>query len=80
MVVIDAIKMDAIKTKTFKSFLKAVGADCKALVVTAENDEIVVKSAPQHPRRAGHLRQRHQRLRHPERQEAGRRQGCSCKD
>lgn len=45
IVVIDAIKMDEIKTKTFKSFLGAIGADCKALVVTAENDEIVVKSA-----------------------------------
>ena len=45
VVVIDAIKMDAIKTKTFKNFLSAVGADCKTLVVTAENDQIVVKSA-----------------------------------
>ena len=45
IVVIDAIKMDAIKTKTFKTFLSAVGCDCKSLVVTAENDEIVVKSA-----------------------------------
>ena len=53
VVVIDEIKMDAIKTKTFKTFLNAVGADCKALVVTAENNEVVVKSAGQHPRRAG---------------------------
>ena len=45
VVVIDAIKMDSIKTKTFKNFLSAVGADCKTLVVTAENDQIVVKSA-----------------------------------
>ena len=45
IVVIDAIKMEAIKTKTFKNFLSAVGCDCKALVVTAENDQIVVKSA-----------------------------------
>ena len=45
VVVIDAIKMDEIKTKTFKNFLSAVGCDCKALVVTAENDQIVVKSA-----------------------------------
>ena len=49
LVVIDAIKMDEIKTKSFKSFLKAVNADCKALVVTAENDEIVVKSAANIP-------------------------------
>ena len=45
VVVIDEIKMDSIKTKTFKTFLNAVGADCKALVVTAENDQLVVKSA-----------------------------------
>ena len=49
LVVIDAIKMDEIKTKSFKNFLKAVNADCKALVVTAENDEIVVKSAANIP-------------------------------
>ena len=45
IVVIDAIKMDEIKTKTFKNFLSAVGCDCKTLVVTAENDQVVVKSA-----------------------------------
>ena len=45
VVVIDAIKMDEINTKTFKNFLSAVGCDCKALVVTAENDQVVVKSA-----------------------------------
>lgn len=45
IVVIDAIKMDAPKTAAFKSFLKAVDADCKALVVTADTDELVVKSA-----------------------------------
>ena len=33
------------KTKTFKTFLTAVGVDCKALVITAENDQVVVKSA-----------------------------------
>ena len=49
LVVIDAIKMDEIKTKTFKQFLQAVDADCKALVVTAENDAIVVKSAANIP-------------------------------
>ena len=43
------IKMDSIKTKTFKTFLNAVGADCKALVVTAENNEVVVKSAANIP-------------------------------
>lgn len=45
VIVIDSIKMEEIKTKTFKNFLSAVGANGKALVVTAENDEIVVKSA-----------------------------------
>ena len=49
LVVIDSIKMGEIKTKSFKSFLKAVNADCKALVVTAENDELVVKSASNIP-------------------------------
>ena len=45
IVVIDAIKMEEIKTKTFKTFLNAVGVEGKALVVTAENDQVVVKSA-----------------------------------
>ena len=49
VVVIDEIKMDSIKTKTFKNFLNAVGADCKALVVTAEYNEVVVKSAANIP-------------------------------
>ena len=45
VVVIDSIKVEEIKTKSFKAFLKAVDCDCKALVVTAENDQLVVKSA-----------------------------------
>ena len=49
IVVIDEIKMDSIKTKTFKTFLNAVGVNGKALVVTAENDAIVVKSAANIP-------------------------------
>ena len=49
VVVIDEIKMDSIKTKTFKTFLNAVGVNGKALVVTAENDAIVVKSAANIP-------------------------------
>ena len=44
IVVIDAIKMDSIKTKTFANFLNAVGAEKKPLVVTAEADQVVVKS------------------------------------
>jgi large subunit ribosomal protein L4 len=49
IVVIDAIKMEEIKTKTFKTFLNAVGVTGKALVITAENDELVVKSAANIP-------------------------------
>ena len=45
IIVIGSIKMDEIKTKTFKAFLDAVKVDRKALVVTAEADELVVKSA-----------------------------------
>ena len=44
LVVIDSIKMEAPKTAEFAAFLKAVGADTKALVVTAEADMNVVKS------------------------------------
>ena len=44
IVVIDAIKMDAPKTKEFAAFLNAVGAQGKALVVTAAADANVVKS------------------------------------
>lgn len=45
IVVIDSIKMKQIKTKDFKAFLNAVKVEGKALVVTAEADEHVVKSA-----------------------------------
>ncbi len=45
IVVIDSIRMDEIKTRTFKAFLDAVKVDGKALVVTAESDQNVVKSA-----------------------------------
>ncbi|MBE6984833.1 MAG: 50S ribosomal protein L4 [Ruminococcaceae bacterium] len=45
IIVIDEIKMDAIKTKKFAGFLSAINADCKALVVTAEVNENVVLSA-----------------------------------
>lgn len=49
IVVVDSIKMTAPKTKDFKAFLKAVNADCKALIVTAEADELVIKSASNIP-------------------------------
>ncbi len=45
IIVIDSIKVDEIKTKTMVNFLNAVGAEKKALVVTAEADTNVVKSA-----------------------------------
>ena len=44
IVVIDSIKMEAPTTAEFAKFLKAVGADCKCLVVTAAADANVVKS------------------------------------
>ena len=44
LIVIDEIKMDAPKTASFAKFLKAVGAEGKALVVTAEANANVVKS------------------------------------
>ena len=45
LVVVDTIKMDAIKTADFRKFLTAVKADGKAVVVIPEKDETVVKSA-----------------------------------
>ena len=45
LVVIDTIKMDAIKTADFRKFLTAVGVDGKAVVATPAVDQIVVKSA-----------------------------------
>ena len=45
LVVIDSIKMDAIKTADFRKFLDAVQAAGKAVVVTPAVDEIIVKSA-----------------------------------
>jgi large subunit ribosomal protein L4 len=45
IVVVDAIKMDAIKTADFRKFLDAVKADGKAMVVLPQKDDVVVKSA-----------------------------------
>ena len=45
IVVIDNMKMDEIKTKTFKMLLDKIGVEGKALVVTAGPDANVVKSA-----------------------------------
>ena len=45
LVVVDSIKLDAIKTADFRKFLNAVKVDGKAVVVTPEVDTIIVKSA-----------------------------------
>ena len=45
IIVVDGLKMDEIKTKTFKTFLSKVGAEGKALVVTENVDKNVVLSA-----------------------------------
>ena len=44
LIVIDAIKFDAPKTKAFAAFMSAVNASSKALVVTAAPDQNVVLS------------------------------------
>ena len=44
IVVVDGLKMDAIKTKTMKGFLTAIGAG-KSMIITPEVNENVVKSA-----------------------------------
>ena len=45
IIVIDGLKVEEIKTKAFKEFLTKVGVEKKALVVTENVDEKVVKSA-----------------------------------
>ena len=45
LVVIDSIRLDAIKTAEFRKFLNAVNVDGKAVVVTPEKDDVIVKSA-----------------------------------
>ena len=45
IIVVDSIAMDAIKTKAFRGFLDAVQCDGKAVVVTPEVNETVVKGA-----------------------------------
>ena len=49
MVVIDNLAMDAYKTKTIVNMLKGVGAGKKALIVTANVDNFVAKSASNIP-------------------------------
>ncbi len=45
IVVVDGLAVDEIKTKPFKSFLEKVGVNGKALVITENVDEKVIKSA-----------------------------------
>ena len=45
IIVVDSIAMGEIKTKAFKGFLDAVKCDGKAVVITPEVNETVVKSA-----------------------------------
>ena len=45
IIIVDAIKLDSIKTKDFRAFLTAINADGKSLVVTPAKDEVVIKSA-----------------------------------
>jgi large subunit ribosomal protein L4 len=45
IIVVDGLQVGEIKTKAFKGFLDKIGADCKAMVITKDVDEKVVKSA-----------------------------------
>ena len=45
IIVVDSIAMDSIKTKAFRGFLDAVKCDGKAVVITPEVNETVIKSA-----------------------------------
>ena len=47
--VIDNLAMDTYKTKTIVNMLKAIGAEKKALIVTASNDKFVIGSAANIP-------------------------------
>ena len=49
MIVLDALTLDNYKTKTVVDMLKALGVEGKALIVTAEADSKVIKSAANIP-------------------------------
>lgn len=49
IIVLDALNMDEFKTKTIVAMLKALNVEGKALIVTAEADKKVVKSASNIP-------------------------------
>lgn len=44
IIVIEGLKLDEIKTSKIAAMLKCLNVDSKALVVTAENDEVIYKS------------------------------------
>jgi len=45
LIVVDKIELEEYKTKSIVNMLKALGVDAKALIVTAQKNEYVVKSA-----------------------------------
>ena len=49
LIVVDALNLEGFKTKTIVEMLKALNVDGKALIVTAEADQKVVKSAANIP-------------------------------
>ena len=49
LIVVDEIKVDEYKTKAVIAMLKALGAEKKPLVITAERDEKLIKSASNIP-------------------------------
>ncbi len=49
MIVLDALTLEDYKTKTVVDMLKALGVEGKALIVTAETDSKVIKSAANIP-------------------------------
>ena len=49
MIVLDALELEGFKTKTVVNMLKALGVEGKALIVTAEADSKVIKSAANIP-------------------------------
>ena len=49
LIVVDAMNLEGFKTKTIVEMLKALNVEGKALIVTAEADKKVVKSAANIP-------------------------------
>ena len=49
MIVLDQITLESFKTKAVVAMLNALGASKKTLIVTAQNDEKLIKSAANIP-------------------------------